>query len=211
MLFHHSEVGLLLRTRHCRRYHCRCCRCWTCVVLNFVESRLHNGPPEGLNLEIFTLHISDYLKHYFHDKVSIVFIHNNTLVLFLVPNNSHSDDDTSRGEGGAPNWHHKTSYSRPWRTQPQGSESTLGLSEVTKIAFIDWGGKQGLDTKISAFFEGKKIRKAKYFTPLIHLLFKKSWSKKKALNYVEVKRTCKRQRHFMSQNVIIFWWFYYGR
>ena len=103
-----------------------------------MESRLHNGPPEGLNLEIFTLHISDYLKHYyFHDKVSIVFIHKNTLVLFLVPNNSHSDDDdTSRGEGGAPNWHHKTSYSRPWRTQPQGSESTLGLSEVIQKLLV---------------------------------------------------------------------------
>ena len=128
---------------------------------------------------IHTAHIRIIIEAYYFNDISIVF-HNNTLVvysIFGIPNNLHSDD-TSRGEGGAPNWHHKTSYSRPWRTQPQGSESTLGLSEVTKIAFIDWG-KQGLDTKISAFFEEKKIRKAKYFTPLIHLLFKKSWSKKK--------------------------------
>ena len=79
----------------------------------------------------------------FRWHITIVFIHNNTLLfLIIVPNNSHSDD-TRRGEGGAPNWHHKTSYSRPWRTQPQGSESTLGLSEVTKIAaFIDWASRK---------------------------------------------------------------------
>ena len=86
---------------------------------------------------IHIAHIRIIIEAYYFNDISIVF-HNNTLVvysIFGIPNNLHSDD-TSRGEGGAPNWHHKTSYSRPWRTQPQGSESTLGLSEVIQKLLV---------------------------------------------------------------------------